>query len=54
MKAHLTTNIKVDTEDYEAFKILNVKRDKKHGEAIGDLISADVKKNRGLIEGESK
>lgn len=54
MKTHITTNIKVDTDDYEAFRILTVKRDKKRGEAIGDLISAEVRKNRKLIEGESK
>ena len=54
MKSHITTNIKVDTDDYEAFRILTVKRDKRRGEAIGDLISAEVKKYRKLIEEESK
>ena len=54
MKIHITTSIKVEPEDYEAFKILSVKRDKKRGEAIGDLISAEIKKNRKLIEEVSK
>lgn len=54
MREQITTNIKVDPEVMEKFKSLAKQRDRKKGEAIGDLITADVKKNYKLIEGESK
>ena len=54
MKTHITTNIKAETEDFEAFKVLCVKKDKKKGEYIGDLIAAEVRKNIKLIQGEER
>jgi hypothetical protein len=48
---HITTNILIDPKEFEHFKILNIKRKVKTGEAIGKLISAEVKKNNGLIRG---
>lgn len=50
----INTNIRLDALDYENFKILTVKQQKKKGEAIGELIAAEVKKNKSLLEGKSK
>lgn len=49
-----TTNVKIESKDYEDFRILTLKRQEQVGESVGKLISAEVRKNRKLIEGESK
>jgi|GEM_PF-3973276 len=41
----ITTNVKIDENDYEAFRILMLKRRRKIGEAIGELISKEVREN---------
>ena len=46
---HITTNILIDPKDFERFKIINIKRKEKTGEAIGRLISADVLQNNNLL-----
>jgi len=50
MKITLTTSVKVKSEDYESFKILNLKKQRKLGETIGDLISEEVRKNLNIIK----
>ena len=52
MKVVLTTNVKIEQDVYEAFQILNIKRRKNKGEAIGDLITEEVRKNTHCIEGK--
>ncbi len=49
---HITTNILIDPNDFESFKIINIKRKEKTGEAIGRLISADVLQNNNLLLAE--
>lgn len=49
----ITTNVKIEENDYENFRILMVKRKKKIGEAIGELISTEIRKNPGLLKNES-
>jgi hypothetical protein len=46
---HITTNILIDPKNFERFKIINIKRKEKTGEAIGRLISADVLQNSNLL-----
>ncbi len=46
------TNVKLDEKDFEDFQILNIKRKRKNGEVIGELITEEVRKNRNIIEGK--
>jgi len=39
----ITTNVKIEEHDYEVFRILMVKRKMKIGEAIGELISKEIR-----------
>ena len=48
---HITTNILIDTDNMEQFKILCVKRKEKTGEVIGRLLTAEVNNNIKLIKG---
>ena len=49
-----TTNVKIDANDYESFRILALKKQEQIGEYLGRLISAEVRKNTAFIKGESK
>ena len=53
MENTITTNIKITQTDYESFRIICIKKKLKIGEAIGDLISTEVKKNIKLIQPEA-
>lgn len=53
MELTITTNIKVAPQDYENFRIICIKKKQKIGEAIGDLISENVKTNIELIQPEA-
>jgi hypothetical protein len=51
MKTTIPAALKVEPDDFEAFRVLCLKRQVKYGEEIGNLISAEVKKNIKLIKG---
>lgn len=52
MRKLITTNLKIEEHDYTLFRVLCVKKKQKVGAYIGDLISAEVRKQIAIIKGE--
>jgi len=50
----ITTNVKIEENDYEIFRILMVKQKRKIGEAIGELISKEIRLNNSSLSGNAE
>ena len=52
MKKLITTTLKIEEHDYTLFRILCFKKKTKISSYLGDLVSAEIRKQIAIIKGE--